>query len=226
MTSDRAERLEPLEPVSAQFDIRVDQFRQAVWIELMAMYRTVRALDQVKLIIVDLDDTLWRGIVAEEGDVADEIIEGWPMGLIEALQFLKKRGVLLAICSKNDESKIEKRWAPVLGGRLRLDDFVVRKINWRPKADNVEEILEEVNLLSRNVVFVDDNPREREEVHGAFPDIRVLGAQPYHLKRRSLVVIRNPSGFCLGRVLPPDPDGPRSNFPGSKSAGRCRVRTF
>ena len=63
VTSDR-ERLEPLEPVSTQFDIRVDQFIQAVWIELMAMYRTVRGLDQVKLIIVDLDDTLWRGIVA------------------------------------------------------------------------------------------------------------------------------------------------------------------
>jgi FkbH-like protein len=182
VTSDR-ERLEPLEPVSTQFDIRVDQFRQAVWIELMAMYRTVRALDQVKLIIVDLDDTLWRGIVADEGDVADEIIEGWPMGLIEALQFLKKRGVLLAICSKNDESKIVKRWASILGGRIRLDDFVVRKINWRPKADNVEEILDEVNLLSRNVVFVDDNPREREEIRSAFPEIRVLGAQPYQLKR-------------------------------------------
>ena len=177
------DRLEPLEPVSTHFDIRADQFRQAVWTELLAMYRTVRAVDQVKLVIIDLDDTLWRGIIAEETDIADEMIEGWPMGLIEALQFLKKRGILLAICSKNDESKIEKMWAPIMGGRLRLADFVVRKINWRPKADNVEEILEELNLLSGNAVFVDDNPREREEIRAAFPNIRILGAEPYQLKR-------------------------------------------
>ena len=54
------------------------------------MYRTVRAVDQVKLVIIDLDDTLWRGIIAEETDIADEMIEGWPMGLIEALQILEK----------------------------------------------------------------------------------------------------------------------------------------
>jgi len=177
------DRLEPLGPVGQHFDIRADEFRHAVWLELLAMYRTVRGVDQVKLVIVDLDDTLWRGIVAEEGDISDETIEGWPMGLIEALQFLKKRGVLLGIISKNDEARIEGLWDRIMGGRLRLDDFVVHRINWRSKADNLEEILDEVNLLARNVVFVDDNPRERAEVRAAFPDVRVLGAEPYHLKR-------------------------------------------
>ena len=147
------------------------------------MNRTVRGIDQVKLVIVDLDDTLWRGMVAEEGDISDETIEGWPMGVIEALQFLKKRGVLLGIISKNDESKIEALWDSIMRGRLGLDDFVVRRINWKSKADNLEQILDEVNLLSRNVVFVDDNPLERAGIRAAFPDIRVLGAQPYHLKR-------------------------------------------
>ena len=100
------------------------------------MYRTLRGIDQVKLVIVDLDDTLWRGVIAEEGDISDETIEGWPMGLIEALQFLKKRGVLLAIISKNDEARIEGLWDRIMRGRLRLEDFVVRRINWRSKADN------------------------------------------------------------------------------------------
>src|SRR6202011_3556979 len=95
----------------------------------------------------------------------------------------KKRGVLLGVISKNDESRIVAVWDTIFRGRLRLDDFAVRKINWRAKADNFEEILDEVNLLSRNVVFVDDNPLERAEVRAAFPDIRVLGARPYHLKR-------------------------------------------
>ena len=176
-------RLEAPGQLSEYFDIRVDAFRDAVWAELLAMYRTVRGVDQVKLVIVDLDDTLWRGIVAEEEDVSEDTIEGWPMGVIEALQFLKKRGVLLGIISKNDESRIEALWDTIFRGRLRLDDFVVRKINWKAKADNLEEILDEVNLLSRSVVFVDDNPAERAEIAAAFPDVHVLGAQLYHLKR-------------------------------------------
>jgi FkbH-like protein len=150
------------------------------------MYRTVRRVDEVKLVIVDLDDTLWRGVVAEADDVADDTIEGWPMGIIEALQFLKKRGILLGIISKNDEARIQEVWPTIFRGRLRLDDFAVRKINWRPKADNMEEILAEVNLLSRNVLFVDDNPAERESIRVAFPDVRVLGGRLYDLKRTLL----------------------------------------
>ena len=176
-------RLEAPGRLSQYFDIRADAFRDAVWAELLAMYRTVRGVDQVKLVIVDLDDTLWRGIVAEEDDVSEDTIEGWPMGVIEALQFMKKRGVLLGIISKNDESRIEALWDTIFRGRLRLDDFVVRKMNWKAKADNLEEILDEVNLLSRNVVFVDDNPAERAEIAAAFPDARVLGARLYQLKR-------------------------------------------
>ena len=181
-TRDR-DRIEPPGPLRQYFEIRIDEFRRAVWSELFGMYRTVRGVDQVKLVIVDLDDTLWRGIVAERGDISDETIEGWPLGVIEALQFLKKRGVLLGIISKNDDSKIEELWDSIMRGRLRLDDFVVRKVNWESKADNLEQILNELNLLSRNVVFVDDNPLERAEVSAAFPDTRVLGAHPYQLKR-------------------------------------------
>ena len=177
------DRIEALEPLDRYFDIQVNLFRKAVWAELRSMYRTVRQADQVKMVIVDLDDTLWRGIISEESDRSDDTIEGWPMGMIEALQFLKKRGVLLGIISKNDQASIEAMWDHIFRGRLRLDDFVVRKINWRAKAENLEEILAEVNLLSRSVVYVDDNPVERASITAAFPDIRVLGAQLYHLKR-------------------------------------------
>ena len=86
-------------------------------------------------------------------------------------------------------------------GRLRLDDFVVRKVNWQSKADNLEQILNELNLLSRNVVFVDDNPLERAEVSAAFPDTRVLGAHPYQLKRFS-VGVRNPGALVSSESSP------------------------
>jgi FkbH-like protein len=68
-------------------------------------------------------------------------------------------------------------------GRLSMDDFAIRRINWRPKAENIAEILEVVNLLPRSVVFIDDNPVERAAVKSTFPDIRVLGAAPYYLRR-------------------------------------------
>jgi FkbH-like protein len=177
------DRIEPPKGITEYFDVRVGEFRDAVWAELLAMYRTVRQLDQVKLVIIDLDDTLWRGVIAEESDVDDDSIEGWPMGVIEALSFLKKRGILLGIVSKNDTSRIEGLWEAIFHGRLKLSDFAVRKINWRPKVDNVEEILQEVNLLSRNVVFIDDNPVERAAVRTAFPDVRVLGSELYQIRR-------------------------------------------
>jgi FkbH-like protein len=66
---------------------------------------------------------------------------------------------------------------------IRLEDFAVRKINWQPKADNVEAILGEVNLLPKSVVLIDDNPVERAAIKAAFPEIRVLGPNPYLWRR-------------------------------------------
>jgi len=125
------------------------------------MLRTLRQIDQVKLVIVDLDDTLWRGVIAEEGIDRPMVTEGWPAGLVEALVTLKKRGVLLAIASKNDEDRIRSFWPHLYGGRLELADFASVKINWQSKAENIAQILKETNLLPRNVVFLDDNPVER-----------------------------------------------------------------
>src|SRR4029077_8069656 len=153
------------------------------WAELIAMYRTIRQHDQVKLVLVDLDDTLWRGVAADEADASSMAREGWALGFAEALMFLKRRGVLLGIVSKNDEERVRGVWQRIYGGLVRLEDFAVRKINWQPKADNIEAILAEVNLLPKSVVFIDDNPVERAAVKAAFPEIRVLGPNPYLWRR-------------------------------------------
>jgi FkbH-like protein len=83
----------------------------------------------------------------------------------------------------SDESRIIDVWDRYLHGRLTFDDFAVRKINWQPKAANLEEILREVNLLPRSVVFVDDNPAERASIKSIFPDVRVLGSNPLVWRR-------------------------------------------
>ena len=108
------------------------------------------------------------------------------MGFAEALAFLKRRGMLLAIVSKNDETRIRELWPYIYGSRLELDDFASVKINWEPKADNVATVLQEVNLLPMSAVFIDDNSAERDDVKSTFPDIRVLGASPYEFRRTLL----------------------------------------
>jgi len=174
-------RIEPTAPLAETYVLREFDFLRAVCVELQALYRTARQIDQVKMVVVDLDDTLWRGVVAEDGQFGS--MEGWPLGIVEALAFLRERGVVLAIISKNDEATIERLWDNYFNGLLRLDHFAVRKINWRPKADNMAEVLAQANLLPRSVVFVDDNPAERAAMSQAYPDMRILGADLYYLRR-------------------------------------------
>jgi FkbH-like protein len=176
-------RIAPVAAVSQLYTLRGFEFVQALWAELVALYRTVRQIDAVKLVIVDLDDTLWRGVAAEMEDYPPEMIEGWPLGFAETLCTLRRRGTLLAIVSKNHKTKIANLWDPLFQGRLSLEDFAVKRINWEPKGENVEAVIREVNVLPSSVVFIDDNPVERAAVQSAIPGIRVLGANQYYLRR-------------------------------------------
>jgi FkbH-like protein len=156
------------------------EFFEAVLHEIFAMYRTIGQHDTVKLVVVDLDDTLWRGVAAE-GTLG--ILEGWPMGFMEALLLLKKRGILLAIISKNDEGFILSNWDNIVQGQIALSDFATCKINFRSKVENLTDILKTFNLRPHNVVMVDDNPVERAAVRAQLPAVRVLGKNLYYLKR-------------------------------------------
>lgn len=177
------QRIEPVRPMSEHYELRTYEFVQAMWGEIIALYRTIRQTDAVKLVVVDLDDTLWRGVMAERDSPSWDAIEGWPLGFAEALLYLKRRGVLLAILSKNDEGNIRRIWNEVFHGLLSLDDFAVRKIDWNSKVENLDDVIASVNVLPRSVVYIDDNPVEREAMRQAFPDLRVLGSEPYSFKR-------------------------------------------
>lgn len=173
-------RIQPTASMQHYYSPKWYEFFEALLHEIFAMWRSTRQLDAVKLVAVDLDDTLWRGIAAE-GTLG--ILEGWPMGFMETLVLLKKRGILLAIVSRNDEQFIQSNWNQIVQGQISLDDFVVRKINFGSKAQNLAEIIASVNLLPRNVVMIDDNPAERAAIGQQLPGVRVLGSHPYYLKR-------------------------------------------
>jgi FkbH-like protein len=173
-------RIRPPMSMQHHYNARWMEFFEAVLHEVFAMYRTLKQQDTVKLVAVDLDDTLWRGVAAE-GSLG--ILEGWPMGFMEALLFLKKRGILLAIISKNDEAFILSNWNSIVQGQMALTDFAVHKINFRSKAENLAEILTEVNLRPQNAIMIDDNPVERAAIQAGLPGVRVLGSHLYYLKR-------------------------------------------
>lgn len=145
--------------------------------------KIIRQIDAVKIIIVDLDDTMWRGVAADSEMEDWRRVEGWPLGFHEALAHFRRRGGLLAICSKNEEEPTRKRFADIVGGRLGWDDFVSAKINWKPKSENIAEILAEANLLPESALFIDDNPREISEVKARFPTLRCLGGRHQDWRR-------------------------------------------
>ena len=166
--------------------IREHGFYQLVWRQLESIYRSVRQIDQVKLVIFDLDNTLWRGRIADHyADGLDwPTADGWVEGLNEAIHHLRARGILVAICSRNDEPVVAARWERAQPrALLSLDDFVLRRINYGSKADNVADIMADAGLTAKSVVFVDDNPVERDEVKARFPQMRVIGDNQFHTRR-------------------------------------------
>ncbi|MHB1696716.1 MAG: HAD-IIIC family phosphatase [bacterium] len=152
---------------------------ELIWKRLSDSLKIIKKISPVKLIVIDLDDTLWRGIAAEDNMENFERIEGWPMGFVEALLFFKKRGGLLAVNSKNEEKQTLNNLEKIYGGKISKNDFVSIKINWNSKVENLREIIKETNILPQNIVVVDDNPREIDELSGVFPELRHLGFNPY-----------------------------------------------
>jgi FkbH-like protein len=185
---DEDDRIEAA-PFGALFENRYEEFFDAIFRQMECVYRTVRQLDPVKLVIFDLDNTLWRGQIAENYGVGSKRphSDGWPLGVWECIQQLRWRGIAVAIASKNDLQLVRTRWSEAVDPPfVRFEDFVAARIDWRPKVEGVGEILEALSLTPKSVVFVDDHPVERESVRAAWPGIRVIGANPF-LTRRILL---------------------------------------
>lgn len=132
-----------------------------------------------KVLVVDLDNTLWGGILGEKG-IEGIVLSDDRMGAIykavqQEILRMKQNGVMLAICSKNNESDVQKVWDNHPYMILKQEDFVSIKINWRDKTDNIRDMARELNLGLDAFVFIDDMPAERENITLRLPEVTVPG---------------------------------------------------
>lgn len=130
-----------------------------------------------KCLILDLDNTTWGGIIGDDGI---ENIQIGSLGIGKAFtklqkwaKELKNRGIILAICSKNTESIAKDPFINHEEMVLRLDDISVFVANWKNKADNIRYIRDVLNIGLDSMVFIDDNPAEREIVRQVIPEVKV-----------------------------------------------------
>ena len=130
-----------------------------------------------KVLVLDLDNTLWGGVIGDDG--VDRILIGRETPVAEAYTAfqeyclkLRDRGILLAVCSKNNKDMAQAGFTHP-DSVLKLEHFSAFKANWEPKHDNILAIARELNLGTDSFVFVDDNPAERAIVQAQIPGIAV-----------------------------------------------------
>jgi FkbH-like protein len=136
-----------------------------------------------KVLVTDLDNTLWKGVIGEDGLHGIQIGPGSPAGeahqrLQEYMRDLKSRGILLAVCSKNNPEDAHLPFEKHENMALRLDDFAAFAANWNDKAQNLREIAQKLSLGLDSFVFLDDNPLEREWVRSQLPEVTVVELSP------------------------------------------------
>jgi FkbH-like protein len=143
---------------------------------LSALYRAPR-----KVLCTDLDNTLWGGVLGEEGNDGIATGSAFPGNCyLEYQRYLKQlssRGILLAIVSKNNDADVREAFQIRAADlALSLDNFVATKISWNEKADSLRELAKELSLGLDSFVFVDDNPVECEAIRQQLPEVAVVGA--------------------------------------------------
>lgn len=130
----------------------------------------------VKVLALDLDNTLWRGVYGEDGSEGLDCGDDFPGNAFKAFQEeclrLKGQGMLLTILSKND-GDVLRVFSEHPGMALKRDDFVAHRIDWTPKPHNIRALAEDLNLGLDSFVFLDDSPHEREAMRRMAPEVRV-----------------------------------------------------
>lgn len=157
-----------------------------------------------KCLVLDLDNTLWGGVIAEDGLAGIKLGQGVDGEAFVAFQEyilqLKNKGVILAVCSKNNYADAIQPFEKHQEMRLKLDDIALFIANWESKPDNIRRIAKTLQIGLDSLVFVDDNPVEREAVHRFLPEVDVipLPEDPsYYPRALSQYLLFETSSFTL-----------------------------
>ncbi len=131
-----------------------------------------------KCLVVDLDNTLWGGVIAEDGLAGIDLGSG-PIGEAYVsfqayLLAMRSRGIMLAVVSKNNDADAREPFERHPDMRLALSDIAVFLANWTDKATNLRRVASELNIGLDALVFVDDNPAERHVVRQVLPEVEVI----------------------------------------------------
>jgi FkbH-like protein len=178
-----------------------------------------------KALALDLDNTLWGGVIGDDG------IEGIKLGIDTAegmayddmqnyIKKLSRFGITLNVCSKNEESNAKLGFNHP-SSKLKIDDFIVFKANWNNKDLNIKEIASESNILEESIVFIDDNPVERELIKNIMPHISI----PELTSAENFVKILDQSGFFEVTILSAD-DRKRNTYYKANKAREERINQF
>ena len=145
------------------------------------------SLKRKKCLVLDLDNTLWGGILGEDGINGIKLSGDYPGKAYhlfqDCLKELGNDGIILTICSKNNEDEVLNALDSNPFMVLKKNDFSSWRINWNDKAANIREIAEELNIGLDSMVFIDDNPSERELIRQTLPMVTVpeFPTQPYEI---------------------------------------------
>lgn len=131
-----------------------------------------------KCLVLDLDNTLWGGVIGDDGLEGIELGQGTAVGeafreFQKYVKGLKERGILLAVCSKNDEATAKNAFDKHPEMTLKLSDIVAFVANWEDKASNIRKIAQNLQIGLDSIVFFDDNPVERSFVRQHLPAVEV-----------------------------------------------------
>jgi FkbH-like protein len=144
----------------------------------------MRSIDnkRKKCLVLDLDNTLWGGILGEDGIENLKIGDAYPglayLHFQEAILEAANAGIILAICSKNNEEDALEVFEKHPFQLIKLNNISAYRINWQDKATNIQELADELNIGLDSIVFIDDNPAERERVKQMHPEVIVPDFPP------------------------------------------------
>lgn len=155
--------------------------------EYYASYAAHTAADRIKCLAVDLDNTLWPGVLADmdfDWSMADTTSSWLHRGIHQALRIVKQRGVLLASVSKGDADATLAAWRRLPStDLLSPDDFVAHYIGWGPKSASLHQLCKELQVAPEAVAVLDDFHVEREEIRRFGPPVRVVDAPVSEFRR-------------------------------------------